>query len=64
MFEVFVKSSSYAAIHKDSCGHLRKHGGVPEKPSMYHYAGKFSTYEQALAYASSTGLSVKSCHCI
>jgi|GEM_PF-3967010 len=61
MFEIFKKKGDYVAVHKDSCGHLRKHGG-PKNPRMYTYT-KFSTLTQALDYAHRTGLLVKQCRC-
>jgi len=62
-YETFKKRNGYIAIHKDTCGHLRKHGGIPKDPNKYQY-NRFPTLINAHGYAQATGLQVKICKCV
>ena len=62
-FESRVGSGAYVAVHRATCGHLRKHGGPPERDPRYVYTG-FRTLQQAVAYANRTELEVRECRCL
>jgi hypothetical protein len=53
------RANPHVTIHREGCGHLRKHGGVHK----YNQGGyqNHSTLEAAHAYSNDTGLPVGEC---
>jgi len=62
-YETFKTRGKYIAIHKKTCGHLRKHGGIPKDRARYQYT-RFNALRNAHVHARETGLQVKICRCI
>lgn len=53
------KANPHVTIHRDGCGHINKHGGVDHHGNGWYK--RHSTYEEARAYARTTGLPLSDC---
>ena len=53
------RANPHVTIHRDSCGHLRKHGGEHK----YNQGGykNHRTLSEAIAYSKTTGLPANEC---
>ena len=52
----------FATVHRSTCTHLRKHGGVSRRhPPTGEYVDNLSTRESAVEEARSTGWDLRMC---